>query len=660
MVFKEVFARKPFGLWVFVVLLQILLPVRHSYGQDTKSQTDSIWVDDNYFIQKDFRYRTSRNDTIFHGRHSLFLKPYLQDTMVARPYNYERLEVNFNQNQKQGPFLQKLVSFYPDISRLDVEGGYVNIPYRGERAEVRGQFEENRPSGQWFFSRFEQNIGEAADTVLFLYASFGPEGRLDQQFRISDRNEGEVINGSFNEEGRFSGSLDVMTIDEGNLVASYNFEDGLLTAIRLAGEGIIRPAYLENSGEFNFQQHTLDSLYTKVLSYYLQAVPVEERNRLLEPLNTLFRSFKSLSGGNSVLTNHLPGGYNVTPPSVKLPVYEPDSREIQFIEETYNRLSSLHRQADSLMHVSAFSLNRYADRELASLYARSALLRNKVSRQRNIFEVLSGPLQEHINPEWFLNRRLREISLQDTVTYTFNEKQFQEVVDFSFEKEGLSPFEQYQAYISRLEDAYAEINEQSVEQLQELQLDTRLQEREERITVLSEEIDELADSLVLNLYDREISEAYKQSFVTFKERLLDRYANMETRERVSSTENVINCLESLKARLEDAQRLAQQAAIVDQAYMDKHLNPYTFTETDVRLYENLYSAYRDKLVPYVVQRMTPSESCDDFLQKADNLERLQDFMLSALEGNPRRLDRRARPQDGAETIIRKLGVPVVF
>lgn len=660
MIFEEICDRKPLCLLVFIVFLQILLPVRSSYGQDIQSQSDSIWLEDNYFIQKEFHFRRSGNDTIFHGRHSLFLKPYLSDTMIARSYNYERLEVNFNNNIKQGPFVQSAVNFYPDISRFDPVGAYVNIPYRGSRTEVRGQFDGNRPSGQWFFSQFEQKTGEATDTVMLGYAFYSPEGMPDQQFRISDKHAGQVISGSFNNEGHFNGILDVRNSEKGSVVASYNFDDGLLTAIRIPEEGIIRPAYLENNGEYDFQEHALDSLYTKVLSYYLQRLPEEEMTRVLAPLRTVFHSFKFLSGGNSILTNYLPGGYDITPPTVRLPVYEPDDQERQFIQETYNRLSNLHKQTDSLMHVSAFSLNRYVDRELSSLYARSALLRNRVSRQRNIFEVLSGPLQEHINPEWFLNRRLGEISQRDTVSYTFNEQQFQEEMDFNFQQEGLSPFEQYQAYLSSLEDAYEEISEQSLEQMQQLQLDTRLEEREDRITDLSEEIDELADSLVLNLYDREISEAYKQSFVTFKERLLERYANMGARERMASTENIISCLESLKAQLENAPRLAQKAILVDEAYMDRHLNPYTYTETDVRLYERLFSAYRDKLVPYVVERMTPAQDCDDFLQKADNLERLQDFMLSALERNPGRLDRRARSQENPETIIRRLGVPVVF
>jgi hypothetical protein len=631
------------------------------YGQDVQRHTDTVWLNDQYFIQKDFRYRRSGNDTLLEGRYSLTLKPYVGDTLVAQEYRYESLDINYNNNVKEGPFSLKSFSFHPLIPGLEPKEGHIQVPYRGTSAENRGQFEQNRPFGQWFFSRYEHHEETVVDTLVQVRTAYNREGVPDQQFYILDRNIEQEIRGSFGEGGAFDGELQVWSLGaDSSLIISYQFEKGLLSSIRRPGAPPLQPDFFENNGGVDFQEHAMDSLYTKALSYYLQDLPAEDRDDVLQPLQTVFKSFDYLSASYSPLTDHLPGDYDRQYPKVKLPVYEPDSREIEFIRETHNRLTNLYDQTDSLMHISAFSLNRYRDKDLAELYAKGLILRKRVGRQQAIFQVLAGPLLAHINPEWFLKRRLSEITGYDTVQYTLNERQYEAPMDFSIPDREASPFRQYQAYISRLEEVYLEISRRIQQRLENLRLDTRLSENEDKISALSEEIDLLADTLAVNLYNQQIANNYKQAFVDFKENQLAQYANMPARERVDHASALIDCLEKMKVKLENVKRLDKKEEMIDQVYMDTHLNPYTYTETEVRLYERLFSAYQDRLVPYVVEKITPAQNCEDFLRKAENLEILQDFMLGALEGNPGRLDRRARPQDSPETLIKKLNIPVVF
>lgn len=633
----------------------------HAVGQDIYSQRDTLREGEGYFVQRNFQYQLSRRDTVRHGKYELFLKPHAEDTLLTRNYDYEHLQLIFREGEKNGPFLLRLVSFYPVLAQLDPEGGSIQIPYTGTSSELRGQYEAGNPVGQWFFSEYRQEEGKAADTVRLLNTFFNQEGTLNEQFRIIEPDLGRVLSGSFNEEGRFDSVMVVRSSreEEEEVRMVYSFEDGLLTSITGPGGETIQPAYITgNLDEVRLKEHALDSLFAKVLSYYLPEMPAEEQNRLLRPLRTLVESFVKLQADSSVLVNEMPVSLNMQLPTVQLPMYEPEENEIAFIQETYNKLFLLQSRVDSLMSISAFSLNRYGDRELAALYARAGLLLDRISRQRQIFRVLSGALQQHINPEWFVSRRLDEISLQDTVTYTYNDELLKEEVDFDFEKEGLSPFEQYQAYVREMEEMTELISSRMTAQLQEQQLDVRLEERGDQITALSEEIERLADSLQLNLYSPEISRTYKRSFVEFKEELLQQYGQMSSAERVEEADGIILCLERLAAGLLEGQELAQNEQVVDQAYMDSRLNPYTYTEMRVRLFEKLFRTYRQTLVPYLADRMLPAENCEDFLRKAANLEVLQNFMLEALTKNTGRLERKIRPQDSPETIIRKLGIPV--
>lgn len=659
---KKEFIKEWLVYFLVLPVLFLCSTSQHSFGQGLYSLTDSLRVNEHYFVQRSFPFTLSGRDTVKQGKYELFLKPYVKDTFLARNYDYEQLQLIFADNVKEGPFLLKSFSFTPAPAEFSPEGGSIRIPYSGTNTEFRGQYDSGNPTGQWLFSRYSQEVREPADTVLRLMTFFNKNGIPNQEFSLFLGGPGKEMRGGFTEDGSFDGQLTVHNSGEGGDAAfRYRFEDGLLTGITGPGDMLIQPHYgAGNTSELRIREHALDSLFPKVISYYLPEISGEEKNNLLRHLRSLAQAFTELSARHSVLANYLPGGLNLKLPTVKLPVYEPDSREIAFIQETYQRLYRLQNRTDSLMQVSAFRLNRYSDRELASLYARGQLLLDRVNRQRNIFEVLSGPLQQHINPEWFMSRRLGEISQRDTVTYLFNDEEYEEEVNFHFEKEGLSPFEQYQAYVLRLEEMYTEISRQMAAKLKEQRLDTRLQEREEQITALSAEIDRLADSLELSLYSPEISRAYKRSFVEYKEFLLQQYARMPAGEREEQAQYVISCLQKLSSGLENAERLAQKEVAVDLAYTDNRLNPYTYTEMSVRLYEKLFKAYQEKLVPYLVEKMLPAENCEDFLQKANNLEVLQDFMLEALTKNPGKLDRRVRPQESPEAIIRKLGVPVVL
>lgn len=651
--------------WVCFLVLPILFlfsTTQQSFGQDLYSLTDSLRVNERYFIQRNFPYTLSGRDTVKQGKYELFLKPYVKDTFLAQDYQFEQLLLNFADNVKEGPFILRSFSFKPALAELSPEGGNIQIPYSGTNSNLRGQYKSGNPTGQWLFGRYSQQLKEPADTVLRLMTFFNKNGIPNQEFSLYLGEQGEEMSGGFAENGSFDGLLVLRSREEGgNTSFSYRFEEGLLTGITGPDDRLIQPRYeAGNAGELKIREHALDSLFPKVISYYLPEISGEEKNILLQPLRSLAQAFKELSARHSVLANYLPGGLNLKPPTIKLPVYEPDSRETAFIQETYQRLFRLQNSADSLMELSAFRLNRYSYRELASLYARDQLLQDRIRRQRSIFEVLSGPLQQHINPEWFMSRRLEEISRKDTVTYLFNDKQYTEEVDFTFETEGLSPSEQYEAYVLRLEEMYTDISRQMAAKLKEQRLDTRLQEQEEQITALSAEIDQLADSLQLNLYSPEISRAYKNSFVEYKETLLQQYARMPAGERKDQVRYIINCLEKLRSGLESAGTLAQKEVAVDLAYTDNRLNPYTYTEMSVRLYEKLFNTYREKLVPYLVEEMLPAENCEGFLQKASQLEVLQDFMLEALSKKPARLERRVRPQDSPEAIIKKLGIPVVL
>ncbi|CAN5169389.1 hypothetical protein BH23BAC1_BH23BAC1_22970 [soil metagenome] len=183
--------------------------------------------------------------------------------------------------------------------------------------------------------------------------------------------------------------------------------------------------------------------------------------------------------------------------------------------------------------------------------------------------------------------------------------------------------------------------------------------RDEEIFQLAEKIQKAADSLDYNLYNPSLTIYYKNSILRLKEEKLTQYLKQDSADRAESVASLIQCFEILQTKLHDGKYLAENAVIVDEAYMEERLNPYTYTRMNVRIYEKLYNSYRDKLVPFFLLNLDPTKDCDSFILEIDNLKKLQVFMINSLETrNARELERRIRNSDSPSTIINKLEIPV--
>ncbi len=644
-----------FSLLTAFLMLFLCVPVS---GQEAGKQRDTIRAEEVYVLDRHFSYAISGRDTVLNGTYSLKLKPALPEGLQEQSYRFGELATGFVNNKRQGVFVMQTIFLQPELRNPEPENGIIRIPYSGIIRKTRGEFDENRPVGEWTFLELRRNTASAADSLVHLRAFFGSNGKLKDRFRLADRNNAVVIAGNF-KDGAFDEGLNVRSGSDGSLLLNFGFENGLLVSVNRAGKPALRAGYNSQERKISFVQQPLDSLYPKIMSYYLN-LPEDEWEEVLRPFKMIYNSFSWLEGENSIMMEHLPGESNFQLPLVKVPLYETTPEEQEIVLRKRERIQELNQRIDDLLHVSSFALNKSSEKELSSLYARLQVVKDRLEHQQKVSEILAGPLLQHIDPDLFIRRRLAEVTPADTATYTFSGEQFREPMSFSFETEGLSSFEQYRAYISSLEESFLNINEQIGRYLEHVELEKRLSESEESLSDLSVDIEQLADSMALNMYSEEISNMYKQAFVGFKDMLLKEYVEMAPARRQPALEGLVNCFEQMRSKLKNAPVLAGKEKIVDEAYMDTHLNPYTYTEEEERIFERLYSAYTDILVPFLINRMMTAQNCESFLEKAENLERLQDFMLKALSENPKRMERRIRRTDSPEAIIRKLEIPVVL
>lgn len=182
--------------------------------------------------------------------------------------------------------------------------------------------------------------------------------------------------------------------------------------------------------------------------------------------------------------------------------------------------------------------------------------------------------------------------------------------------------------------------------------------RDEELFQLVENIQKAADSLEYNLYTPSLTLFYKNSILKLKEEKLTEYLKNDSAARAESVESLIKCFERLHTKLLDGKYLADNAVVVDEAYMEERLNPYTYTRINARIHEKFYNAYREKLVPYYIFNLDHTNDCDSFIEEIQNLKNLQLFMINSLESrDARELERKIKNNDSPSAIIKKLNIP---
>lgn len=626
-------------------------------GQTTQQKKEIRPYKKNYHIEKFFEYDIVKKDTVLNGVYLINLKPSLVDTLVEKKYHYKNFVFKYKNNKKEGSFEATGYVYTPDFTDFIPAGDHIQIPYKGYQFKNYGKYKEDKPAGHWTFIKSKKGYNTPSDTILIADANFSPAGKITGSYHYENNDLQMIVSGNFTNEGFLHGMWTVRKGEESyQPEVTYHYEEGSLVSVILSPE---KEYKLNIQHEVsNFQKSSFNALYLEFLAIQLNdLLPSGKSNEAYDPFKEILASFDYLSLQYTGLSNEIPGGLNIENPNVQLPVYSLPEKDRLIIQNSAKRISALETKIDSVLSNPPFRNNRSAEKDIAALHARTQLLKAKNEKAKHLAETLNKPVARHIDVYSYLEKQLPEMKVPEEMIFNFNDEELKERIALKAAPENKNPVEQFNFYISQLEEAVEHSKIEAKEKYSRLIRNRTLLANEEILFRLADGIKSIADSLYLPLYRQEIENIYKGAFVDFTEQQIQQYSKLSLEERASAIDTLITCLEDVKQKLSQSWQLVERAQLVDQVYMEMKLNPYTYEKMNVRVHDKLFKAY-ERMIPFLVSAITPASSCEVFLKRVNNIKVLQNFMLEARKENTRKLERQFRLSDSPGTIIKKLEIPV--
>jgi hypothetical protein len=640
----------------FLLFISFLFLSPHSgIGQDLKIKSDTLKISNDHLLEREVSYRLIKNDTTIEGRVGLTLRPLIDKAFSRKKYIYQTLEVPYKKNKKEGEFNQHFYEFSPDFSGIAPNNGWIQMPYNGLYYFNKGSFQADKPNGEWEFFKIRKEKLKA-DTLSYVHAIL-KQGQLDDKFVYNNYSKGISIEGEFAPGGLVDRNWKVSPLAKGDSsTISYEFLKGRLVSISNDANG--RVTLIASNAEKNTLVD-MDSMFLEYLKLHLPTVLKEDKvNFYIDPIGELLKALSYLNLQHSKVENYVPKGMNFAWPKVELPVFELSASEKEVLEQADKNIDELAVRVHDLLDDPALKLNKANNKELSMLFAKDMLLKRKVDKAKAISDLFERPVAKHIDRKAYVESKLAYLKKPDTTSFTILDETFEQQLQLSDVPDGLDPFEKYLFLINDMESRFEEIEKQTKETVRNLKRNKALVASEKVLFQLSEDIENIVDTLFLPLYNMEVERVFKNSFLEFKRQQLQGYLNLSAHEKAQTVDTLITCMERVIGELHESWDLVRRKRLVDQTYMDMRLNPYTYTKMSVRLHEKLFQAYYEKVIPYVVFRIMPVASCEEFLERVNNIEVVQDFMLKVKKDNPRKLERQFRRGDSPELIIQKLNIPV--
>lgn len=636
----------------YITLFGILLVFWNSF--ETQAQEEAVYekqVDSATVLNKKFEYYLEDKDTIYNGRWQIRKKPRVIVDSADNQYRSELIRQEYVNNQKQGDLLARKTVFSIEVSDGDLEDYNVQVPVTGMADEIEGSFANDAPVGRWRFNRIKLEKASSVDTLRNVEANFSFADRPSGDFVIRIPVDTLYVSGQFTDKHIMSGEWNFWYKDETGRPYTFVFEDGYLTKIKRGR----RTKYEYPKSE---QEKVLIDLDEVFLQYVELSSDIGEKE--LETMNVRF--FQLLVEGFNVLKLnpfelkvHIPGGFLLNKPKVAVPYYPLDSVEAEKYRDFDAQLYAIYEPLEELLSKSAFNMERYDDSMIAVLFKEGKLLEKKILESKKTMEVLNLPAAKYLDRSSLLVDYYDLCFGKDSIFYELKEEKHYTYLTFTCDTAD-SKFDQFQDLIDQYHANYVRIDTLARDLLADLIKEEEVQKLEERIIELSDQMDSIRDEQP-RLYDTSLSKKYFENILDYKESLLTRYAERYYDEKIERGEELIDCMEKMKLQLAATDSLNKKEEKVTELFFEEQLNLYTYSEITVNLYEDLYRAYRKKLLPHLVESLTTFDvkSCEDFNKRLKLIGKVQLRLIQLVESEEaKKVNRKIRRRDGVEKILEKL------
>lgn len=593
----------------------------------------------------EFSYTLKRKDTVFQGAF------HLQASDLAgirqNPLSFFSIDGEFEDDRPQGQWELRQGEFF-STGKAELKDHVYHLEVSGHEHVSSGTLQNGKPDGQWQIHTWHIEASEIEDSLLAGHFFFG-EGIPRGGFSI--RKDSLRLQGRFQNEGLADSTWMLTSPGSSPTTQQWQFAQGLLTGIILVEDGQSDSLFTGTGQPTTLE---MDERFFRIVRLQLE---LRHKDRNLPP------------GIEDVFLSSLSHFYRIDSVLAVL-------SETSFMPRFRAKLQHAPYSADEEQALGIMAENtRNAQTVLSALQADAQLQLLRLSDPGIAFYLGAAQVieDEFVHP---LNQILR-YDREELLEFLPRQKLISRWLppgplkvappeaaeaDSSYSLQDTSAVDPTATGLARA----AQISEVSLRSVQDLQdrlnrlveqkhREKRLVELEDslmaRYAVVQDQIDSLQQNV--NLSNQTVWGALQQ----VAENELSRYSRVDERaEKAQHAEELMRCLGEIQKLAESMADIPQQKEEVENTYTRKVWNPYTYTHMSEKVKTRILEAYSEILLPHFLGQVASTTSCEEIPRHQGQFRELYERMLELRVQNTNKIERRLKRLQVPEEILELFGL----
>lgn len=656
MLFYEADFRK--YLFCFTLLSVVFLATSSVLAQESPSRYEGKYVyADSIWGNAVYQYRTEDRDTIKQGEFTFESV----DERFEEEHTVSGISVsgNYADNLKEGAWeythqeltLTGMAKLRGSTIGYDANGTEFLIHANFQRGKAHGDYEmvqrrvaQSKPTDTLFYAKLQYQNGESTGS----FSGFVPGMEVTGQFDEEGFPNGDWLIAHHSDSGENMEEL--RRYDHGFFLKHfYKMDDDLVEikhtgfdTVATSGLGLLthiraRPAYFRALDYTPIvMEHVAEDEAQEILPLDTVQAYIVEANAFLERVfvrPAIYREkdvWKAAGGSESVL-----------PTKLKI-------REFSFSPE----VSSLNQDNEILLRETQtliqsvienpnMEVTRFADQEVGFYYEVLGIYLQNLEQAKPVVDFLADIASEYVNHDEILAHNVRQISYSGTVEYPYQDSIRTRPYTFP---PALTATDT-RALNEHLKLVYADVNtilSQLENAVKGYEVKSELMTNEQELISLRDTVIRVFNNTDSNDTYNELHESVRDSVRHFVERSFAAYAEGDSYQRISRVDSIQRCFSYFLKFYEELSIYHENLDKLEQEYIRRVWNPFTFTHMEERVKKRLYDAFEEEIFPYLWKDVKSNISCGRLPGKIQNLKTLLERMAELRWQDTKALERELR------------------
>lgn len=644
---------------IWGVVIPVILGLVQCYGQKS-TKIDSLKLANGLEGHAMFEYVTKAGNEIKTGDFEFY-----QSQLDSTNENFAiglSYEGTYRNNAKTGDWTYSYSRLEPSVlKRLDK----TNIIYAGsgKRFGVYGKFNQNKADGEWYSITQEVDFGHVTDTLFLAKCNFDEDQMIGS---FEGKRDSITITGEIDEEGFLTGSwiFYQKTKEHGNIEEHRLYENGILVShlFKIGGEefsvkhiGLDQTTGEEGEDwkEVNVSREYFNIIYQTNFGVENEKLSLEKTNKLIKQSNNFLKqSIFSFGNHNAIDIWKVDNANNIVYPKLRVRTFPYSEKEKENIEKANEIITSSSDLIKGFLEDPQVDINRYNYKEVSLYFEIYRIYNKELLKLKNIFDRLSLPSYEYIDRSEILPFLIKGgVDYPDEVEYEYKDKKQKESYTFpkGISKKNVS----IEKMLEHVEAIYAGLKATKEEVdpiIERNRKRAEIAEKEENLVRLRDSIKDLFENKNKEDDYNEYHERYKTKVVEFTQSEFKKYAQQDIELRIEEIDPLLKCFEEFIGLYTALIEVEEKIERVKEEYTRVVWNPFTFTDMEETVKERVYSAYENKLLPYVFELLDKNLKCENISVKIKNFDLLYNRMLELRQLDTRDLEKELRKTSNVDKV----------